>query len=390
MTSSLSDQSSTDVPSNSKTENVCEMCYKIQSKYKCPGCSLKTCSLECCRAHKEKTGCTGQRDKTKFVSKEEFNESLLINDYRFLEEQSRIIDAYQRASELGEEHILSGKTLSSVENDPSKNLQFYGTYENLRKFVHKQSNICLKLMPPQSTRHVNNKTRFNRVKNMVSWSIEFIFHLTKGQDKYFRLDTKKILFSSKETLKNCLKFFYEKFQMDLFDSTALKYEKNKDKTTKINILIEDFKDIFENQTFDKLNILFEIKDFKEQKRYYVKFDLDKTLDECLKNQTLIEYPSLFLVKNENLADYKIIEPSKQFSEAINTSDLNEQIDQLDKKNEDEDEEEGELESSDDSECDEENGHSSKKIRLDSVNDQNDDQTIQHDDSSELEEGEERD
>lgn len=388
MTSSLTEQDPIDVPSTSKLENACEICHKVKSIYKCPGCSIKTCSLICCRTHKQNTCCTGQRDKTKFVSKEEFSENLLINDYRFLEEHSRIIDAYQRASELGEEHILNGKTLTctNLDNDPSKNLQFYGTYENLRKFVHKQSNIFLKLMPPQSTRHMNNKTRFNRLKNMVSWSIEFIFHLAKLEDKYFRFDTKKVLFSSKETLRNCLKYFYQKFHMDLFDLTSLKYEKNQLKVKKINFLNEEYKDIFENQSFDNLNVLFETKDFKEHKRFYVKFDLDQTLGDCLKNQTLIEYPSFFLVKKENLCEYEIIEQKKQINE---TKSFNESLDQSQKNGE----EEGEIESSDNSESEQENEHGTKKIRLDTTtHDHANDQSKNEndDESSELEEGEERD
>ncbi|RMZ94757.1 box C D snoRNA 1 isoform X2 [Brachionus plicatilis] len=390
MTSSLAEHGSIEVPSSSKLENPCELCHNVKSKYKCPACGIKTCSLECCRTHKENTGCTGQRDKTKFVSKEEFSENILINDYRFLEEQSRIIDAYQRASELGEEHILSGKTLSSpsLENDPSKNLQFYGTYENLRKFVHKQSNICLKLMPPQSTRHVNNKTRFNRARNMVSWSLEFVFHLSKLDEKYFRFDTKKVLFSSKETLESCLKYFYEKFQMNLFDLSALKYEKNEVKANKINLLIEQYRDIFQNQDFDKLNVLFEIKDLKEQKIFYLKFNLNQTLEDCLENQTLIEYPSFFLVKKENLADYEIIEQKKQNSQI---NDLDVRGNQLNENNE-----EGEVEASDNSGSDDEYEHDSKKIRLDDTFeanlDQNDDQSNndRSGESSELEEGEERD
>ena len=49
--------------------------------------------------------------------------------------------------------------------------------ENLRKFVNAQFGIDLKLMPFQSTRHLYNKTLFNRAANTVSWSLEMVFHL---------------------------------------------------------------------------------------------------------------------------------------------------------------------------------------------------------------------
>ncbi|CAF0847562.1 unnamed protein product [Brachionus calyciflorus] len=412
MTSSTLEEPSLDTNSDVASpieKNIpCEFCLKTKFKYKCPRCGLKTCSLECCRAHKEQTGCSGQRDKTKFVSKEEFNESTLINDYRFLEEQSRLIDAYQRASELGEEHILSGKTLSSLDNDPSKNLQFYSTYENLRKFVHKQWNICLKLMPPQSTRHSSNKTRFNRVKNMVSWSLELIFHLSSDEldksQKYFAIDTKKTLFSSKETLKSCMKYFYAKFKNDLFDKSNLKYEKNEIKLKKLNLLNEQFKDMFESDSLNDLNILYEIRDFKEKKRYFLKINLDSSLEDCLKNQTMIEYPSLYLVHSNNLCEYEIIENS------VNILKNNEEEDQKEINNDkskeeengeerEEDDEEGEIEAFDQSESESDHEENlPKKIKLDSSNnkipiDQNNDRydgTKIDEESSELEEGEERD
>lgn len=74
----------------------CEICENNPHKYKCPRCSYKTCSLVCCNKHKETMNCTGMRDKTKFLKKDEFNEMALLSDYRFLEESSNIIDAAHR------------------------------------------------------------------------------------------------------------------------------------------------------------------------------------------------------------------------------------------------------------------------------------------------------
>lgn len=393
-----------------KIDSLCQICIKNKFKYKCPRCSLKTCSLECCRTHKTNTGCTGQRDKTKFVSKEEFNESHLINDYRFLEEQSRIIDAYQRAAELGEEHILNGKTLSSntLDSDALKNNLAYGVFENLRKFVHKQFNICLKLMPAQSTRHLNNKTRFNRATNVVSWSIEFAFHLESNSSKnkrYFRVDSKKILFSMNESVKNTISNFYSKFKNDLFDKTKFKYENNEQKLKELYEFCDQFKNLFEKEDFKDLNVLFQIEDFKLRKKYFIKFDWEKSLVECLKNRSLIEYPTLYLVKNENLNEYEIIEEEKV--KEVETSNKQEEDNQKaeaeakDKAAQEEEEDEGEMSESGEEESDEKSLNSSKRIKLDessflnqstSIKDQNNDQSINdtNEFSDELEEGEERD
>ncbi len=78
----------------------CETCAVNPFKYTCPGCLIKTCSLPCVRQHKEATGCTGQRDKTKFVRKDEFTELDFLNDYKFLEQSSQIIDSAKRQAEI--------------------------------------------------------------------------------------------------------------------------------------------------------------------------------------------------------------------------------------------------------------------------------------------------
>lgn len=57
----------------------CEECKSNPSKYKCPGCSMQSCSLPCVKAHKARTGCTGKRNQTQFVPISQFNDSILLS-----------------------------------------------------------------------------------------------------------------------------------------------------------------------------------------------------------------------------------------------------------------------------------------------------------------------
>ena len=43
----------------------------------CPGCSVRSCSLPCVKAHKQHTGCTGKRQQTQFVPLSQFDDNLL-------------------------------------------------------------------------------------------------------------------------------------------------------------------------------------------------------------------------------------------------------------------------------------------------------------------------
>ena len=69
---------------------LCQMCLLAPSKYKCPRCDMRTCSLACVNTHKEpkegRTGCNGKRDRLKYVSLAEFDDRTLLSDYQLLEE----------------------------------------------------------------------------------------------------------------------------------------------------------------------------------------------------------------------------------------------------------------------------------------------------------------
>lgn len=57
----------------------CEECKYNPSKYKCPGCSIQSCSLPCVKAHKVRTGCNGKRNQTQFVPITQFDDNILLS-----------------------------------------------------------------------------------------------------------------------------------------------------------------------------------------------------------------------------------------------------------------------------------------------------------------------
>ncbi|PSS26449.1 Box C/D snoRNA protein [Actinidia chinensis var. chinensis] len=81
---------------NNKQSVLCEECKLNPSKYKCPGCSVRSCSLPCVKAHKQRTVCTGKRQQTQFVPLSQFDDNLILSDYNMLEDVKRIADSAQR------------------------------------------------------------------------------------------------------------------------------------------------------------------------------------------------------------------------------------------------------------------------------------------------------
>ena len=351
----------------------CEMCHLNEHKYKCPKCELKTCSLVCCKNHKTDTNCDGKREKTKFLKMDEFTERELLNDYRFLEEQSRIVDASHR-----DPIVHDSGTFSS---------QSTGFYENLKKFVYNEFGICLRLMPVQSTRHQANKTRFNRAIKMVSWSLELIFHLDSLSDSkssnLLKFNTRTTLFSSNETLRNGLIKFYQKYKTDLFEQS----DRSAKSTSPVS-LYTSFNAIFQEEKLENLNILFQVNDFSQKRKFFVKFDLDKNLGEILEKRTIIEYPTFYVVKKENLGEYDLVDegdlkkqvqndqetiPQKSNDNKIEKSDKLENMEREDGEVEDESDEDEEMHYLnpllDPSRKNENSTTQNKKIKLDKKDDE---------------------
>ncbi|CEF68968.1 Zinc finger, HIT-type domain-containing protein [Strongyloides ratti] len=71
---------------------LCQICNVEKYKYRCPKCQYKTCSLICCKQHKEEYNCDGIKPPFVPISKfSEFNDEKSIEDQKFLHNLSQSI-----------------------------------------------------------------------------------------------------------------------------------------------------------------------------------------------------------------------------------------------------------------------------------------------------------
>ncbi|KAF8868873.1 hypothetical protein CPB85DRAFT_1570645 [Mucidula mucida] len=75
-------------PSTSR-QAICPICHLNPTKYTCPGCSTPTCSLDCSKEHKSRTGCSGQRNKAAYVPMNKYGWGQMMDDYTYLEDVGR-------------------------------------------------------------------------------------------------------------------------------------------------------------------------------------------------------------------------------------------------------------------------------------------------------------
>ncbi|KEP55474.1 zf-HIT domain protein [Rhizoctonia solani 123E] len=77
------------------TISQCALCSQT-SKYTCPRCDIKTCSLACSKSHKSKDNCSGERDRSKYVRMNEYGWGTLADDYSYLEDLGRNVVTWGR------------------------------------------------------------------------------------------------------------------------------------------------------------------------------------------------------------------------------------------------------------------------------------------------------
>ncbi|GMY22335.1 putative box C/D snoRNA protein SPCC613.07 [Fagus crenata] len=145
-----------------RDQPLCDECKANPSKYKCPGCSIRSCSLPCVKAHKQRTACTGKRNQTHFVPLSQFDDNLLLSDYNLLEEVKRVAESAERMR---------------------SKLYWYPHYKlpchlkSLRSAAASRKTKLL-FLPTGMSKREKNQTQYNQRKKTIEWTIEWRFHST--------------------------------------------------------------------------------------------------------------------------------------------------------------------------------------------------------------------
>ncbi|KAK8919228.1 hypothetical protein KSP39_PZI021923 [Platanthera zijinensis] len=147
---------------NHRNLSLCNECGSNPWKYRCPGCSIRSCSLACVNSHKKRTGCMGKRSHTEVVPLSQFDDNLLLSDYKLLEETKRVTDSARRKGSDFRGYFR---------------LRLPNKLWNLRKAANRRK-TCLLFFPPGMSKREKNNSRYNPRKNNIFWTIELRFYGT--------------------------------------------------------------------------------------------------------------------------------------------------------------------------------------------------------------------
>ncbi|XP_039929003.1 box C/D snoRNA protein 1 [Hirundo rustica] len=249
----------------------CETCSKEAAKYRCPRCMKYSCSLLCVKKHKLALSCNGVRDKTAFVSVNEFTDLNLLSDYRFLEDVGRTADAAARRC---------------IVHSPATKRLLYCLRNKARG-----RNIELKTLPIGFTKRRENSTTFNSVENKFYWHLKLIFPHCHAEYTLKGVPDDK-------TLADILKPYIDPVESDPVVCQRLK--------------------IYTASPQSDVRILMKIENRNRNSIRYNELDASRSLLDNLKGKVIIEYPTLFVVLKTMKNDMVVL--GQEGSEPAENSD----------------------------------------------------------------------
>ncbi|NXN97021.1 BCD1 protein, partial [Rhinopomastus cyanomelas] len=241
----------------------CETCSKEEAKYRCPRCMKYSCSLLCVKKHKLALSCNGVRDKTAFVSVNEFTDLNLLSDYRFLEDIGRTADAAAR---------------NPIVHSPAARKHLFFLRNKARK-----CGIDLRTLPVVFTKRKENSTTFSGTEKRFYWHLKLVFPHSHAEYTLKGVPDNK-------TLADILKPYVDPVESDPVVCQRLK--------------------IYTTSPRSDIQILMKIENRRQNPVRYNELDASRSLLDNLKGKVIIEYPTLFVVLRTLKSDMVVLGQGK--------------------------------------------------------------------------------
>ncbi|XP_036045816.1 box C/D snoRNA protein 1 [Onychomys torridus] len=240
----------------------CQTCGTEEAKYRCPRCLRYSCSLPCVKKHKAELTCNGVRDKTAYVSLQQFTEMNLLSDYRFLEDVARTADQVSRDTFL---------------KRPKRKKYLFFMKNRARK-----QGILLRLLPCGFSKRKENSTVFDHRKQQFFWHVKLQFPQSQAEYVEKRVPDDK-------TINEILKPYIDPEKSD-------------------PVIRQRLKAYVHSKT--GVQILMRVENMQQNFIRYYELDPNKSLLDNLRNKVIIEYPTLHVVLKGSSNDIQLLHQVK--------------------------------------------------------------------------------
>ncbi|XP_078380208.1 box C/D snoRNA protein 1-like isoform X2 [Oculina patagonica] len=200
--------------------------------------------------------CSGVRCKTKYLSLDQYTNSNLLSDYKFLEDVDRFV-------------------YTAAHDSHSKNRRQNSQILHLRRKA-KQSGVNLRLMPVGMSKRKENTSTFSRKEKCIMWRIQWLFPQagTEYVDRWV---------SELAIVRDVLKKYIDPEHADAVHKQSLK---NYCEVGPHRVCVFLKKELLPGT----------------EVRYH-QLDISQTLKDCLAHKTIIEFPTLHVVLPDKTAGY---------------------------------------------------------------------------------------
>ncbi len=316
-----------DVDGDGAMEVLCMICNEIPKKYKCPRCSILTCSLNCVKIHKKNTNCSGIRDATTFVTMNDYNQNHIRNDYHFLENvlNTKISAKSTLVNQLGGDRSTGNGKHNIGKEKPNAGLDALGATKStqqldiysasVKKLVKAaySKGVKLILMSPGMTKRNNNTSRYLVKTDEIMWKVHLVFILNANYDPNMLLkpdlDGLNYLTDEKADVYN------PSHDSTPLLSVTLSMSEN---STLDSVLVSNFFEQNNTNTFHRYLLRSLRINQSTLKSYvqkipstshdpvFVEIDLKDCLRNILNGKTVIEYPTIIIGECKNTNKLKTI------------------------------------------------------------------------------------
>ncbi|CAK7901731.1 hypothetical protein CAAN3_05S07272 [[Candida] anglica] len=272
----------------------CSICQTNPSKYTCPACEVKTCSLNCIRQHKKDANCTGTVDQTKFLAKKTLSsdDAHINRDYNFLLQVGRKIhvgkdDVKSNARNVFKRQFRNG---SNNNNNGSNNKRqkpqtpsvdprtflVNKVFPNEPTTAVKRHNTLVVQLPPGMSRAASNKSGYDKKMGSFIWTIEWVYIDNSGEET-----TRFLSYRLKEGL-----LLREAVPLNILNK-ATSTSENGDKSV----------DIDRNELRFYLDNVLD-KGKRKTSKSILKLRADVSISEALTDMVVLEFPTIYVTRNE--------------------------------------------------------------------------------------------
>ena len=269
------------------------------SKYRCPGCGERSCSLACVKRHKAEKPCDGRRDPAAYFALGDGTDELLLRDYHFLEQAGKTVDGAGRA--LRQSGVAKSAGARPPQQPPHR-----------RKLLQQaeRRGVALELLPVGMQRQRENTSSFEQRAQQLRWRVEL--HFAQAQVRHVEASVPE---------RTVLRALLDALLLPAAAAAGSGPERGRRRRRagrragrrsirrrrRATALLRHKLRLYARAGMGELGVFLRVPHTRADEPRYSRLSLDATLGEALRGERLIEFPTLHVATPEEAGAFTLVE-----------------------------------------------------------------------------------